>query len=218
MNSAVEFKQVPTCHAVSRAVACLRTGPPVLVHMQQGCIFATVTRVQVHTLLKGLEKIANSANIPMVIAGDLNSIPGSAPHSLIVDRYVDITKHGLSADPLNLFSLDKTSMPSHSLNLYSIYSAAYRSAAQSAGLDRLRSQLDDNFHEPKYTNITHDFKDTLDYIYYTSPELELTGVLDLPHLGDMLDGDMSSGLPNSKFASDHVALMAEFEFGHDRTL
>jgi CCR4-NOT transcription complex subunit 6 len=31
---------------------------------------------QVHTLLKGLEKIAASADIPMLVAGDFNSIPG----------------------------------------------------------------------------------------------------------------------------------------------
>lgn len=31
---------------------------------------------QVHTLLKGLEKIAASADIPMLVAGDFNSVPG----------------------------------------------------------------------------------------------------------------------------------------------
>ena len=31
---------------------------------------------QVHTLLKGLEKIAASADIPMLVAGDFNSLPG----------------------------------------------------------------------------------------------------------------------------------------------
>ena len=31
---------------------------------------------QVHTLLKGLEKIAVSADIPMLVCGDFNSIPG----------------------------------------------------------------------------------------------------------------------------------------------
>jgi CCR4-NOT transcription complex subunit 6 len=31
---------------------------------------------QVHTLLKGLEKIAASADIPMLVAGDFNSTPG----------------------------------------------------------------------------------------------------------------------------------------------
>lgn len=45
--------------------------------------------LQVHTLLKGLEKIAASADIPMLVAGDFNSVPGSAAHSLLVNRVVE---------------------------------------------------------------------------------------------------------------------------------
>ena len=44
---------------------------------------------QVHTLLKGLEKIAASADIPMLVAGDFNSTPGSAAHGLLIRRAVD---------------------------------------------------------------------------------------------------------------------------------
>ncbi|KAL8162074.1 hypothetical protein V2J09_013563, partial [Rumex salicifolius] len=33
-------------------------------------------QLQVHTLLKGLEKIAASADIPMLVCGDFNSTPG----------------------------------------------------------------------------------------------------------------------------------------------
>ena len=42
-----------------------------------------------HTLLKGLEKIAASADIPMLVAGDFNSVPGSAAHSLLINNSVD---------------------------------------------------------------------------------------------------------------------------------
>ncbi len=45
--------------------------------------------LQVHTLLKGLEKIAASADIPMLVAGDFNSVPGSAAHQLLVKQTVD---------------------------------------------------------------------------------------------------------------------------------
>ncbi len=44
---------------------------------------------QVHTLVKGLEKIAASADIPMLVAGDFNSTPGSAAHSLLVKHRVE---------------------------------------------------------------------------------------------------------------------------------
>jgi hypothetical protein len=42
----------------------------------------------VHTLLKGLEKIAASADIPMIVAGDFNSLPGSAAHDLLTHQSV----------------------------------------------------------------------------------------------------------------------------------
>lgn len=38
------------------------------------CVFHV--SYQVHTLLKGLEKIAASADIPMLVCGDFSSIPG----------------------------------------------------------------------------------------------------------------------------------------------
>ena len=44
---------------------------------------------QVHTLLKGLEKIAHSADIPMLVAGDFNSVPTSAAYGLIVKKQVE---------------------------------------------------------------------------------------------------------------------------------
>ena len=52
-------------------------------------VMKSVCWVQVHTLLKGLEKIAASADIPMLVAGDFNSVPGSAAHSLLVNRVVE---------------------------------------------------------------------------------------------------------------------------------
>ena len=56
---------------------------------EAGQLQAEAGRMQVHTLLKGLEKIAASADIPMLVAGDFNSQPGSAAHSLLVNHSVD---------------------------------------------------------------------------------------------------------------------------------
>lgn len=58
--------------------------------------------LQVNTLLKGLEKIAASADIPMLVAGDFNSVPGSAAHTLLLKRGVD-PNHPVS-QPFSLFS------------------------------------------------------------------------------------------------------------------
>jgi hypothetical protein len=42
----------------------------------------------VHTLLKGLEKIAVSADIPMLVCGDFNSVPGRFDLLLLLDTHV----------------------------------------------------------------------------------------------------------------------------------
>ncbi len=61
----------------------------ILPQPQSKMLYLDKNAVQVHTLLKGLEKIAASADIPMLVAGDFNSVPGSAAHSLLVNRIVE---------------------------------------------------------------------------------------------------------------------------------
>lgn len=43
-------------------------------------LFFFIFIYKVHTLLKGLEKIAASADIPMLVCGDFNSVPGRFVH------------------------------------------------------------------------------------------------------------------------------------------
>ena len=154
----------------------------------------------------------------MVVTGDLNSVPGSAPHTLLLQQHVDSAHGDLANDPLQLFSGTAAgSGLSHSLNLRSVYAEAFKSTMQSPALEQLRSRLDKSFHEPVCTNISHDFKNTLDYICYSTAELEPTALLELPCTLDILGGNISSGLPNAVWPSDHIALMAEFQFLCPRT-
>jgi CCR4-NOT transcription complex subunit 6 len=167
----------------------------------------------VHTLLKGLEKIANSAQIPMVVAGDLNSTPGSAPHSLMLERRVSSSHRDLNNDPLHLFTGSANSNKlSHTLSLMSAYSAALSTLQTSPELQKLVSCLNPVHREPKYTNVTHDFKETLDYIVCSCPDLQPTALLELPDMEEL--GGSNTGLPNARWPSDHIALMAEFQFDY----
>lgn len=79
---------------------------------------------QVHTLLKGLEKIAASADIPMLVCGDFNSMPGSAPHTLLALGKVDPMHQDLVVDPLGI--LRPASKLTHQLPLVSAYSSFAR--------------------------------------------------------------------------------------------
>ena len=90
---------------------------------------------QVHTLLKGLEKISASADIPMVVAGDFNSAPGSAAHALLVRGRVPASHPDLANDPLGI--LRPAAKLAHGLPLASAYAAAAtlpHSAAAAAAL------------------------------------------------------------------------------------
>ncbi|MBA0824065.1 hypothetical protein Goarm_020750 [Gossypium armourianum] len=158
---------------------------------------------QVHTLLKGLEKIAASADIPMLVCGDFNSVPGSAPHSLLAMGKVDPLHPDLLVDPLAI--LRPHSKLTHQLPLVSAYSALLRGIG--LGLEQQRRRMDPATNEPLFTNCTRDFIGTLDYIFYTADSLTVESLLEL------LDEDSlrkDTALPSPEWSSDHIALLAEF--------
>ncbi|KAK1314671.1 hypothetical protein QJS10_CPA06g01607 [Acorus calamus] len=155
---------------------------------------------QVHTLLKGLEKIAVSADIPMLVCGDFNSVPGSSPHALLAMGKVDPMHPELAVDPLGI--LRPASKLTHQLPLVSAYSSFVRTAP-----DQHRRKMDPTTNEPLFTNCTRDFIGTLDYIFYTADSLMVDSLLEL------LDEDSlrkDTALPSPEWSSDHIALLAGF--------
>ncbi|GFY95379.1 DNAse I-like superfamily protein [Actinidia rufa] len=159
---------------------------------------------QVHTLLKGLEKIAVSTYIPMLVCGDFNAIPGSAPHALLVMGKVDPMHPELAVDPLGI--LRPVSKLTHRLPLVSAYSPFARMGV-GLGLEQHRRRMDPTTNEPLFTNCTRDFIGTHDYIFYTADSLTVESLLEL------LDEDSlrkDTALPSPEWSSDHIALLAEF--------
>ncbi|KAM0990277.1 hypothetical protein FF1_008796 [Malus domestica] len=159
---------------------------------------------QVHTLLKGLEKIAASADIPMLVCGDFNSVPGSAPHTLLAMGKVDPLHPDLQVDPLNI--LRPLSKLIHQLPLVSAYSSFARLGV-GLGMEQQRRRMDPTTNEPLFTNCTRDFIGTLDYIFYTADSLTVESLLEL------LDEESlrkDTALPSPEWSTDHIALLAEF--------
>lgn len=158
---------------------------------------------QVHTLLKGLEKIAASADIPMLVCGDFNSVPGSAPHVLLAMGKVDPMHPDLAVDPLGI--LRPATKLTHQLPLVSAYSSFGRVAG--IGFEQQRRRMDLTTNEPLFTNCTRDFIGTHDYIFYSADSLTVESLLEL------LDEDSlrkDTALPSPEWSSDHIALLAEF--------
>ncbi|XP_010554898.1 PREDICTED: carbon catabolite repressor protein 4 homolog 2-like [Tarenaya hassleriana] len=158
---------------------------------------------QVHTLLKGLEKIAASADIPMIVCGDFNTLPGSAPHSLLAMGKIDPLHQDLMVDPLGILCHTKLT---HQLPLVSAYSSFARTG-MGLGTEKHRRRMDPTTNEPLFTNCTRDFIGTHDYIFYTADTLTVDGLLEL------LDEEglrKDTALPSPEWSSDHIALLAEF--------
>ncbi|BAT86370.1 hypothetical protein LR48_Vigan03g290800 [Vigna angularis] len=165
---------------------------------------------QVHTLLKGLEKIAASADIPMLVCGDFNSVPGSAPHALLAMGKVDPSHPDLAVDPLNI--LRPHSKLVHQLPLVSAYSSFARTVG--LGFEQHKRRLDNVTNEPLFTNVTRDFIGSLDYIFYTADSLVVESLLEL------LDEESlrkDTALPSPEWSSDHIALLAEFRCCKNRS-
>lgn len=164
---------------------------------------------QVHTLLKGLEKIAASADIPMLVAGDFNTTPGSAAHSMLVKGSVAPNNPELANDPLGI--LRPASKLQHQLPLASAYASVAAAPNSDHGMQRQKRRLDPVSGEPRFTNITKDFRGTLDYILYTTDSLVPSATLELPDDSECRSKS-NQGLPNDNWSSDHVALMVEFSY------
>lgn len=126
---------------------------------------------------------ASGDQIPLLMCGDFNSSPGSAAYNLIAngrlsEEHPDLEKRLYG----NLSRVGMT----HPFKLRSAYGT---------------------IGEMTFTNYTPDFKDILDYIWFSSTSLHvsaLLGEVDKEYLKRV------PGFPNYHFPSDHVALFAEF--------
>ncbi|KAF6145584.1 hypothetical protein GIB67_037617 [Kingdonia uniflora] len=78
---------------------------------------------QVQTLLRGLVKIAVSADISMLVCGDFNSTPGSAPRTLLATGKVDQMHPDLVIDPLGILHPTNNLRHQLPLPLVSAYSS-----------------------------------------------------------------------------------------------
>lgn len=68
----------------------------------------------------------------------------------------------------------------------------------------------------QFTNMGQGFQGTLDYVLYTTNSLVPTATLELPDEADIKSSRTTrAGLPNETWSSDHIALLAEFQYKHN---
>ena len=126
---------------------------------------------------------ANGTQIPLIVCGDFNATTGSGVYDLLAHGNLPGNHGDLAGRGYGKFTRDGMS---HPFSLKSSYG---------------------NIGELSFTNYTPNFTEVIDYIWYSTNTLQVTGLL-----GEV-DKDYLQrvpGFPNYHFPSDHLALLAEF--------
>ena len=170
-------------------------------HINASPEFADVKLWQTQHLLLEIERMmtqhsGSTSTIPVVTAGDFNSLPGSDPHTLLANGIVQPE----NGDPSGVLA---TLPLRHTLPLRSAMATVGAHANASAESHELQRM------EPPYTNYTTSFVGTLDYIFYTVDRLSVGGLLQMIEDRQVQE---HTALPSPLFSSDHVPLLAEFHF------
>jgi CCR4-NOT transcription complex subunit 6 len=127
---------------------------------------------------------SNGGKIPMIVCGDYNSLPDSGV-------YEYITKGSLAADHPDFMG--------HIYGKYTSEGLSHRFPLKSAY---------SHIGELPFTNYTPGFHGSIDYLFYTTNSLSVTGLL-----GELDREYMKRvvGFPNAHLPSDHVSVLAEFK-------
>ncbi|PFH32258.1 hypothetical protein BESB_015760 [Besnoitia besnoiti] len=153
---------------------------------------------------------ATSPGVPLIIGGDFNSMP-----SQTVTRGDRNAQDGGGAErkearrcSSGVYQLMTTGLvlPSHLEHPVSFHSTLATGAVPALVLRPLRSAYKEVLGaEPRFTNYTRDFQGCLDYLFFENAVAK--AVLSVPEESEL---KREVALPNSRFPSDHVALMADF--------
>ena len=168
----------------------------VVVTTHISCAWETPVKqlAQVQELLLQLAQIV-PPTLPMILAGDFNSLPGSGAYRLITERALSMNDaHAfVSSEDQNIGVKLPYQILAHEFKLESAYRKIYGK-------------------EPMFTNFTaqpRSFSGTLDYVFFSVDRLEVKSVLALPSF-DYIRKE--TALPSSVYPSDHLPLTACFSF------
>lgn len=169
------------------------------------------------------DTITGKNHLPIVLCGDFNNSPESA-----IYEYMEST------------FMQKPNLEGVTENFKSAYGMYKQNALSSGVHDEASLKIETGKKdEPPHTTVNYRRCWTIDYIWYSQSSLVPAKVLDIPDesvlrseegpadwlnrlalsdsyskLGRLPSGlhGNHNGIPNSKFGSDHVPIMAEFEF------
>ncbi|KAI5660187.1 hypothetical protein M9H77_28980 [Catharanthus roseus] len=189
---------------------------------------------QMRLFLEKAQKLSQEwGSIPVVLTGDLNSMPQSAIYQFLASSELDIFLHDRRQLSGQICPSDYPVFQSRSTHAARFFmskkpfvhkwSDEELMLASGSGDAYLRHQLKlhsayvgvpgssrtrDNFGEPLATSFHSKFMGTVDYIWHTA-DLVPVRVLELLPINTLRK---MGGLPNKKWGSDHLALVCELAF------
>ncbi|KAM3268696.1 carbon catabolite repressor protein 4 5 isoform X1 [Capsicum chacoense] len=179
---------------------------------------------QVRLFLESAQRLSQEwGDIPVVLAGDLNSMPQSAMYQFLTSNKLDIQMHdrkqisgqiypfqNRSFNPrfCNRWSNEELMLATGTGASYLIHQLQLSSAyAGTPGSSRTRG----NSGEPLATSYHFKFMGTVDYIWHTTEFVPVRVLDTLPV--DILR--RTRGLPSKKWGSDHLSLVCELAFADE---
>ncbi|KAA3681198.1 CCR4-NOT transcription complex subunit 6 [Paragonimus westermani] len=139
-----------------------------------------------------------AASMPVILCGDLNSLPDSGVVEFLMrgslpKTHTDFLNNGFEYMFEDWRLLEKWAVDGDTLRHRFTFDRAYR---DSQGM--------------RTTNFTYDFKGMIDYVLYSRQHFRLLGSLDQIHESWFTERKIV-GCPHSHFPSDHFALLVELE-------
>ncbi|KAG6753903.1 hypothetical protein POTOM_041908 [Populus tomentosa] len=222
---------------LSACILCTQDGVTIFISLWDGGwggwgLFGMSVRI---FLEKAYKLSQEWGNIPIIIGGDLNSLPQSAIYQFLTASELEILLHDrrnisgqLECPPQKKDLRSQDENVARSL-IYRWSDEELRLATGNEELTHLQHELKlysaylgvpgsrglrDNRGEPLATSYHSKFMGTVDYIWHTKGLIPVRVLETLPI--NILR--RSAGLPNEKWGSDHLALVCELAFANDGTI
>jgi len=154
------------------------------VHLESNPYYDDIKNLQAYLLMKHLEILSKINTIPIILTGDFNSKPSSS-------IYKGIT----TGQSFNRFDSEDLKYPKPFINTSKVFTKYPMKSCYKKVFKK----------EPKYTNYTIKFQDTLDYIFVNS-KIEILGAL--KEINENYLKKVKS-IPNEKLPSDHLIQVAD---------
>ncbi|KAG0167689.1 Glucose-repressible alcohol dehydrogenase transcriptional effector [Apophysomyces sp. BC1021] len=161
------------------------------IHWDPTCADVKLIQVSLltHEITSFMQRHGVEDTAAVILCGDFNSEPESSVYELLSRGQIAKSHPDLLRFSYGTFTAEGLQQP---LRLESAYS---------------------QIGELPFTNYTPHFKGVLDYIWYSTTKLGVTGLL-----GSIEEEFMAKvvGLPDPHFPSDHIPIMAEFSYAYKK--